>query len=407
MEASVDVIVVGGGIWGLSTALHLRLLGPTQVRLLERNSDFGLETTINAAGQVGQIRSSPVITRAIRYGLDFFESFPLRFGFDAGLVRCGSLFVALHEQRLAYFQKQIAVGRAIGLTIDELAPRDMNRFVPGLHAPSILGGYFVHGDGYLDAIQAARSLAHAASAAGADLRPGVRVEQILIENHRAIGVQTTAGPIHARRIIVTAGPWTDAILRTAGLHIPVQAIRHQRVRTGPYNALVPHHPVLRLPDLSSYVRPERGGLTFGHFEANPTALNPVHLSPFFRSSDLDPPIELMRDAQHQIARVYPDIGRLPVNEYCRGMITMAPDGAYAIGPVPGIDGLCVASGCAALGIAGSAAIGKWMAEWAIGHRPSEDLSEFSLDRFANRFADPDHLKESARQAYANYYAIKP
>jgi 4-methylaminobutanoate oxidase (formaldehyde-forming) len=402
-----DVLIVGGGIWGLATALHLRMNSSASVRLIERNSDFAQETTINAAGQVGQIRPSPIVTRAIAYGLDLFESFPTRFGVDAGLVRCGSLFVAQTVERIEYFQKQIARGRANGLTIDSLKPAEMKAIVPGLAIDGVLGGYFVHGDGYLDACQAARALAAAASSLGADLRRGVVAREIILENGRAVGVQTNHGTISAGAVIVTAGPWSTLLVPPELRPIPVQAIRHQRIRTERYASLRAHHPVLRLPDLSSYVRPENGGLTFGHFEDNPTPVDLKQLPASFRSIDLDPPLDLMRSIQERIARVYPDIGSLAVKECCRAMITFAPDGAYAVGPVPNVSNLYVASGCAALGIAGSAAIGRWLADWALGRTPPEDLSEFSLDRFGDEFAEPARLRQSARDAYASYYRIKP
>ncbi|MBY0586754.1 FAD-binding oxidoreductase [bacterium] len=407
MSSIPDVIIVGGGIWGLSTALHLRLLSSASVCLLERNSDFGQETTINAAGQIGQIRSSPVVTGAIAYGLDFFESFPTKFGHEAGLVRCGSLFVAMREERLAYFQKQIALGRANGLSIESVDPKGMTAIVPGLRPEATLGGYFVHGDGYLDSIKAARAMAKAATARGAYLRRGVSVDGLIIEHGRVVGVRTNVGVMKAGGVIVTAGPWTSAIMKRLGVTMPLAAIRHQRARTATYRTLRPDHPVLRLPDLSSYVRPEEGGLTFGHFEANPTPINVETLSPHFRSIDLEPPIELLRQAQQEITKVYPDVGTLAVTEYCRAMITMAPDGAYAIGPVPGLEGLFAAGGCAALGIAGSAAIGKWLAQWALGQSPENDVvREFSMDRFDSVLMDAPSLEESACRAYASYYAIK-
>ncbi len=407
MSTHPDVLIVGGGIWGLSTALHLRMISSASVRLIERNGDFAQETTINAAGQVGQIRSSPVVTRAIAYGLDLFETFPSRFGLDAGLVRCGSLFVAQTDQRLEYFQKQIAHGQANGLVIDSLQPVDMKAIVPGLAIDAVRGGYFVHGDGYLDACQAARALAAAASSHGADLRRGVAAHEIIIDQGRAVGVRTNHGIMHAGTVIITAGPWSSLLVPPNAKPIPVQAIRHQRVRTQKYADLRADHPVLRLPDLSSYVRPENGGLTFGHFENDPTAVDLQQMPASFRSIDLDPPLELMCRVQQRIATVYPDVGSLAVKECCRAMITFTPDGAYAIGLVPSVTNLFVASGCAALGIAGSAAIGRWLADWAIGQTPSEDLSEFSIGRFGEEWAEPDRLCQAARGAYASYYGIKP
>ena len=83
-DSGLNTVVVGGGIWGLSTAYHLALTGAS-VRLLERNGDIAAETTPNAAGIIGQIRSSPTMCRAVQYALELCE----RLGAETGLDACG------------------------------------------------------------------------------------------------------------------------------------------------------------------------------------------------------------------------------------------------------------------------------------------------------------------------------
>jgi 4-methylaminobutanoate oxidase (formaldehyde-forming) len=399
-----DVLIVGGGIWGLSAAFHLALKRSASVRLIERHFDVGQETTINAAGQVGQIRSSPVVTRAIAYALDLFERFPKEFGFDPGLHRPGSLFVGTTPERIDYFCRQVALGRSLGLRVDEVAPREMTKLVPGLTTDSILGGYFVHGDGYLDSAAAARALAGAAKTLNADLRVGVRADQLVVDAGRVIGVDTSIGRMTASHVIIAAGPWTAMIAKQVGAHWHVETIRHQRVRTMPTRNLPAGHPVVRLPDFSSYCRPDGDALIYGHFEENPTAIDLADQPAGFSSMDIDPPVELLECVRRRLSAVYPLIGQLEIAEYRRAMITFAPDGAYVIGPVPGIEGLWAASGCAALGIAGSAAVGRWLADWIVDGKPAENLAEFSPTRFAHT-DDTSQLRAQALRAYARYYAI--
>lgn len=404
MSVAPDVIVIGGGIWGLSTAFHLAHRGTCRVRLLERNFDVAQETTINAAGQVGQIRSSPVVTRAIAYALELFESFPEQFGHNPGLYRCGSLFIGMNGDRLSYFNKQIAQGRANGLQVEGVSRAEMASLVPGLAVDRIEGGYFVHGDGYLDSVKAARALAGAASDLGADIRLGTRVTGVRIEAGRAVGVDTTIGFMPAGSVVVAAGPWTTLLAKQLGIELPSLPIRHQRVKTMPYAGLVPHHPVLRVPDLSCYVRPDGGSLLYGHFEREPDEFDVEAVSSTFHTSDLDPPVDVMSRAKLELSTIYPAIGELEVAEFRRGLITFAPDGGYVLGPVPQATNLYFATGCAALGIAGSAAVGKWIAEWILNGAPVDDVSEFSSLRFGT--LSPLDLKQQAREAYANYYAIK-
>lgn len=403
MNNSPDVLVVGAGIWGLSTAFHLARSGSCRVRVIERNFDVAQETTINAAGQIGQIRPSPVLTRAIAYALELFESFPDRFGHEAGLVRCGSLFVGLTKERLLYFEQQIARGRANGLRVDQVAPTDMKAWVPGLDPAAILGGYFVHGDGYLDPAQASRALASACFDMGVDFRGGVCVDRIRTDAGRVTGVETNMGPMSAGHVVLAAGPWNGRLLAQAGFALPTTTIRHQRIRTAPGAPIGDRHPVLRVPDLSSYVRPDGDRLIFGYFEPDPTSIDPSLMTATYRSADIDPPIELLAGARQRLSRIYPALGELEMAECRRGVITFAADGGYVVGPVPTIEGLFVGSGCAALGIAGSAAVGRWLAEWILNGKPEEDMREFALDRFQH--LDADEIRFRGRQAYADYYAI--
>jgi glycine/D-amino acid oxidase-like deaminating enzyme len=87
------------------------------------------------------------------------------------------------------------------------------------------------------------------------------------------------------------------------------------------------------------------------------------------------------------------------------LTTFAPDGAYLIGPVPQVEGLFVATGCAALGIAGSAAVGRWLADQVMQHDPEEDLSPVYLDRFGDRASDRDWVRRAGEEFYGGYYSI--
>lgn len=406
MAKHPDVLIVGGGIWGASTAFHLAQRGTVSVRVVERNFDLAQETTINAAGMIGQIRSSPVLTRAIQYALDLFESFPRQFGSDPGFVRSGSLFLGLTPERMAYFDDQIAVGRRNGLVVDAVRRADLHKRLRGLNEDHILGGYFVEGDGYVSPEKAARSLASAAVDLGADFRFGVRATGVRVEAGRALGVETTAGFLPTGSVVLTAGPWTVSIARALGIDLAVQPIRHQRIRTERWDDLPHGHPVVRIPDLSSYVRPEGRSLIFGHFEAHPTPYDLDTLPREFHTPDIDPPVELMERARAAAARIYPRLGELEIAEYRRGLVTLAPDASYVMGPAPGVANLYLATGCAALGIAGAPAVGRWLAQWVLDGQPADDVSVFRLDRYTDQASDRSWVREAACQAYGSYYAIR-
>lgn len=405
MAKSAGTVIVGGGIWGLSTAYHLARAGYTNVYLLERNNELSSETTSQAAGLVGQIRSTPLMREAIRYAIDLFSSFELRTGHDPGFCQVGSLLIASTPERMESFEEQVEHANENGVEARMVGPAEMAELAPALDVSHVLGGYFVPKDGYLDPVRCARAYAAAAEDQGVRVWTGTRVTGLPVHDGRVVGVETTRGFIEAEHVVVTAGPWTGAVAKMVGFVPPMQPIRHQRVTTVPVAGIPDHHPVVRVTDASCYVRPEKGGYLYGYFEPNPVSYDIETLSPEFRTADIGAPVEIMTEARDRLAPIFPVLGRLEVAEYKRGLTTFAPDGNYLIGPVPDIENLYVATGCASLGIAGSAAVGRWLANWVSTEDPGEDLSHVDLQRFGDRAFDPEWVRRTSEGFYGAYYSI--
>src|SRR3712207_6101390 len=143
-------------------------------------------------------------------------------------------------------------------------------------------------------------------------------------------------------------------------------------------------------------RPPRSTLfpytTLFRSEPDPTSYDLDTLPAGFRTADIEEPVEVMEEARERLAPIFPVLETLEIVGYQRGLTTFAPDGAYLVGPVPRVEGLLAATGCAALGIAGSAAVGRWLADWVARGDPGEDLSSVTLDRFGERAADRDWVR---------------
>ncbi len=403
MGSDTDTIIVGGGIWGLSTAWHLAERGAGPVRVLERNPEVAAETTPRAAGLVGQVRSSAAMCRAIRYALDLLSGFGERSGHDPGLRRPGSLLAALTPERMAAYEGLIERARASGVEAAFVSRGEMERLCPGMDVARLEGGCYVTGDGYVDPGRCARAYAAAARDLGVRIDGSAEVTGLDVEGGAVRGVSTAAGTIAADRVVLTAGPWTSRLLRRFGAEeLPLQTIRHQRARTAAAGVSA-DHPVVRVTEVSCYVRPERGGYLYGFFEPDPHL---VDLDEGFRTSDLPEPRATIAGAADRLAPLFPSLPGLQVAEYSQGVTSFAPDGSYLLGPVPAVEGLYVASACAALGIAGSAAVGRWLAGWVLDGEPGEDLAEFGLGRFGERGRDREWVRRESRDFYATYYDVR-
>ena len=406
MKTQAEVIIVGGGIWGLSTAYHLAKYGQKDILVLERNSDIAAETTPQAAGLVGQIRSTDIMFQAIRYALELFSQFPKETGYDTSLKQTGSLMVALTSERMEAYKKQIEKAHNNNIKADFISNIEISKLVPSMNVSKIEGGFFVPNDGYVNPYECACAYANAAKDLGVEIRFNTPVIGLRQKNGEILGIETEEGVIESNYVIITAGPWGASIAKEVGTTTAVQPIRHQRARTEPTTDIPDHHPVVRVPDLSCYVRPEKGGFLYGYFEPNPVSIDSEKMTSEVRTGDIEPPVKVMDDARVRLSPIFPILSDLNITEYNRGIITFSPDGGYMIGPVLGIDRLYLATGCAALGIAGSAAVGRWLSKWVIDGDPGEDVSVFSHQRFGDKVADSDWIRRESELFYANYYSIR-
>jgi len=133
MKTQAEVIIVGGGIWGLSTAYHLAKYGQKDILVLERNSEIAAETTPQAAGLVGQIRSTDIMFQAIRYALELFSQFSNETGYDTSLRQTGSLMVALTPERMEAYKKQIEKAHNNNIKADFISKIEMSKLVPSMN----------------------------------------------------------------------------------------------------------------------------------------------------------------------------------------------------------------------------------------------------------------------------------
>lgn len=404
MNERFDAAIVGGGMWGLNAAYHLVRRDPRlRIVVLERNAALADETTRQSAGQIGQLRSCPVMARGVAYALELYGAFRERTGRDPAFVRTGSLHLALAPERREAFLRLVDRAAAIGVRAWPVGPDALGDLAPAVDAGKVLASLYVPDDGVVDARRCALALADVARDLGVEIRCGVDVRGLLVDRGRVSGLRLADGSLAAPCVLLTAGPWTRILAEEVGLRLPTWPIRLQQCRTVADPHLSSRHPVLRIPDQSSYVRPEKGGYLYGRFDQGATAVD--RLDRATRTSDVTPCVELVEDMRRGLADVLPLPARLPVDEYRQGMVTCTPDGRYLLGPIPHLAGLWLATGCGGMGIAGSAAVGKWLADWVVDGSPGEDLAQFDPLRFHYAAHESDRLREDCRRVFANYYSL--
>ncbi len=173
------VVIVGGGIAGVSAAYHLASQGVRDVVLIEQGK-LTCGTTWHAAGLVGQTRATRNATRMSRYGIELYSALERETGLATGWKRCGSLNVAKTKERLTLMKRQMARAKSFGVEFEFVSPAEASRMAPILRTDDLAGAVWIPGDGKANPTDLTQSLAKGARMRGASIVEGTKVVSVSI-----------------------------------------------------------------------------------------------------------------------------------------------------------------------------------------------------------------------------------
>ena len=257
-----DVVVIGGGVAGLSTAMQLASRGAS-VTVLERER-LGNGSTGRAAGLLGQLRGSPAATRMLMDGVQIVAELEERANVEI-FVQTGSLRVAQTDERAGEIRDLVEMGRGIDFDIDHLPIEEVSRLLPYMRTDDLVDACYCPTDGHLQPSELAVAYHKVGKRHGAGYQTNCPVTGVLLDGDKVAGVQTSQGDFHAPIIVNAAGPWSYLIADLAKTTLPTAALGHVYLTTQPD----PDHPVDRLsPGFRNrhhriYGRPASGGLLIG------------------------------------------------------------------------------------------------------------------------------------------------
>jgi len=407
MIASADAVVVGSGAFGASAAYHLARRG-ARVALLERGH-LASQTSPRAAGLTSQIRATPSLTKLARRAVVKLAAFtdetsqPLRF------TQSGALKIARTDRDGEQLGREIARGRAAGIEIDWVTIAEARRRLPILGERGIVAITWSPTDCNVEPSELPLGYCRAAEKLGAVLLPHTPAIGFEIGPGGVEGVRTPHGTIATRVVVDAAGAWSRIVAGRLGGALPVVPTRHQLLITEPIAGVGPEFPIARVIDANVYVRHERGGLMLGGYEPDPMQVDVGALPESFETADLPLDIEVLRRLAGSVSEQFPIFQdpAIRIAEHRGGLPTLTTDDRYLVGPLPGVPGAWVMSGCCVGGLSASPALGEAMAQWILDGAPALDLSEISTARFAGRELDEAELRERCRRAYATHYRSDP
>lgn len=384
-HSSTDFLIIGGGILGAATAWALaqRVPAGARIRLVEAGM-VSTATTSQAAALLTRVRPDPAMaamvaqTFAAIYELNSVldELLPLR--------QVGSLHLATDETGRDYLQQTANTARQLGLASDRLSADQIRSLSPWLEPGSDGTALFVAEDGYMDPVQLAQGYLTAARRLGVEVIQNCRVERLLVEQGCAVGVETSKGQTHAETIICCAGPWSAALLAQYGISMAMAPVRsHYWISEANPKLFPVNSPMVILPDINAYARPEVGGLLFGLRDKQAVygdASNlPEDIHGYLFNCDPDG-WDCLEAGYGSLAGIFPALEQVGIAHYISGISSYTPDGKPLLGTTE-LPGLLVASGCSGGGIALSGGIGRMLAEIALGRDPFTDVKPFRVDRF--------------------------
>ena len=409
MKTTARVVVIGGGVVGVSTLYHLAKMGWSDVVLLERK-ELTSGSTWHAAGLLPLFNLSYSVGKLHQYSVGLYPSLETETGLHAGFSKVSNIRLATSKDRMDEYQYYAGVARTIGVDVNFLTPDQVKAIWPLASMDGVIGAIQHPDDGYIQPADLTQALAKGARQRGATIYRNTVVTAITQLPNGEWLVTTDQGDITCEHVVSCSVNFARQTGAMVGLDIPVIPVEHQYVVTEQHPAIMarraqglPEMAVLREPDSSYYMREEAGGLLLGPYERGAPACyidGPVANSEY----------ELFPDALDRLepyilaamARV-PAFGEVGIKKVYNGAIAYTPDGSPIVGPAWGLKNFWLNEGHS-FGVTAAGGAGWQLAHWIIDGEPTIDMMGVDPRRFGE-YAGRGFLIEKNEEAYAKVFTV--
>jgi glycine/D-amino acid oxidase-like deaminating enzyme len=373
MSRTADVVVVGGGANGTSTAFHLTLLGARNVVLLERR-----QLAAGATGKSGALvrmhYTNEAESRLALESLKVFRNFGEIVGGDCGFEGVGFVQLVGHAHADA-LARNVARQRRLGIATSAITTAELREILPGCAVDDVGAAAWEADSGFADPAATAFAFAEAARNRGATVETGVEVWRVLTDGGRVTGVETSAGRIATPCVVIAPGAWAATLLAPLGLDY---GLTPHRVQVSIFRwpaGFTQRHPAVIDAIHKAWWRPEGQASTLIGVE-----LGVGHGDPDTFDESVDEPY--VASCRAALGARWPRLAHGPMRGGWAGMIMMSLDGRPIIDRL-GPDGLWGMLGDSGTSFKTSPAIGRCLAEWIVTGKPvTADLHPFRASRFA-------------------------
>ena len=373
---SVDVVVVGAGILGASTAYFLRKSGVKKVLLIERG-DPASGGTGKSAAIVRSYYSVPVMARLAQEAVSLFHNLEAEIGVDGGFHATG--FTQLVPPDWVNTAKElVAMHQSLGVDTDFVPESDWEKRFPWLEQDGIGAIVFEASSGYADPVQTTEGFVAAFQRDGGEFRPRTPVRSLMRDGDRISGVVLEQENITAGVVVNAAGPWSRFLAESVELDLPIHSVREQdSVWEVPTGRPLPTTPVSN-PIEATYMRPMgEGRWLFGRGYPKPY----FDVDPYNYKESADENFVL--DLRDRWCRRIPSLQGSKLLHAYAALYDVTPDWIPFVGPREGLEGYCDAAGGSGHAFKTGPIFGRELAEWIVNNNVRDDFRHFSYDRLAS------------------------
>ena len=409
MQSHARVVVIGGGVVGVSVLYHLAKLGWSDVTLIERK-ELTSGSTWHAAGLLPLFNLSYSVGQLHKYSVGFYPSLEAETELSVGFKNVSNIRLALTQDRMDEYRYYAGVARTIGVNVNFLTPDEVKAIWPLAKTDDLIGAIQHPDDGYIQPADLTQALARGARNLGATLHRYTTVEAIHQKVDGQWVVRTDKGEITCEHVVSATGNFARRTGAMVGLDVPVIPVEHQYIVTEAHPEIqarraagLPEMGVLRESDASYYMREEAGGLLLGPYEVGAPVCyvdgpDPQSEYELFQE-DLD---RLAPHIEAAIARV-PAFAEVGVKKVYNGAIAYTPDGSPIVGPAPGLKNFWLNEGHS-FGVTAAGGAGWQLAHWIVHGEPSVDMMGVDPRRFGD-YAGRGYLKQKNEEAYAKVFTV--
>jgi sarcosine oxidase subunit beta len=370
LPKTANIVIIGGGVMGASTAYHLAKRGIKNILLLEKEELFGQGATGRCAGGVRYQFSTAVNIQLSQASLPMLERFKEEIGQEIDYHPWGYLFLLTKDEEVDIFKHNVDLQRSMGVETEWLTGDEIRRRLPMMNLDDVIAGTNHVKDGTVDPNGVVMGYIAAAQRLAVNAFNNVQVTDVHIVKGKTTGVHTSAGNVSAPIVVNATGPWASLISQMAHVPLPVTPLRRQWLTTTSLPTLPQNFPFVIDFTQSLYFHREGDGLL--------TGMSNAHEEPGF-NQHIDPNWEL--------AHMEAAIARLPMLESAglasrlAGLYENTPDAHPIYGKTP-VEGFYVLTGFSGHGFMHGPISGKLMSEIILdGSAHTVDVSMLDLARF--------------------------